>query len=267
MNNSLVNESPDLSDLPPPSAARRFSHSLEGALGAVDLGGLLADYGKYNELFWRDAMVPAELVASCTREAEALRPRVVRKRVPGYKKSGSVNYFDIVDAAPNIVALYNDPALIALLSAVSGARLLPCPDDDPHAAALYYYSEAGDGIGFHYDSSHYAGDRYTVLLGLVNRTTHAELVCHPYRKINGPEVELRIATHPGTFVFFNGGNIYHSVSPIVEDEERIVLTLEYVTDQYMNPARRFISNLKDAMTYFGFKGILGRAKKKAPEST
>ena len=244
-----------------PAAARPLS--VEAALRGIDAAGISADYGHYNELFWREGMLPPEVVAKCTAEAQQLRSRVVRKRVPGYKKSGSVNYFDLQESAPNIIALYNDPALIAFLSQIAGAQLLPCPPEDPHSAALYYYTEPGDGIGFHYDSSHYAGDRYTVLLGLVNRTKQAQLICHPYRKLKGPELELKIATEPGTFVFFNGGNIYHSVSQVGEDEERIVLTLEYVTNPYMNPVRRFISDMKDALTYFGFKGIVQRARSRS----
>jgi len=93
-----------------------------------------------------------------------------------------------------------------------------CPTDDPHAYGLYYYTEPGDRIGFHYDTSHYAGSRYTVLVGLVNRSK-AALVCQPYKKTNGSDMELRIATEPGTLVFFNGNNIYHSVSAVGEGEE------------------------------------------------
>jgi hypothetical protein len=215
------------------------------------------DYGHHNELFWRDDFLPRDVIATCAREAEALKSRIIRKHVPGYKKSGSVCFFDIVEAAPTIHALYEDPALIELLSSIAGATLLPCPSDDPHACALYYYTEPGDGIGFHYDTSHYDGDRYTVLVGLVNQSDEAKLVCQPYRKMNGPDLELRIATRPGTFVFFNGGNIYHSVTPIGRNQERVVLTLEYVTNPSMAPLRRFVSRMKDAMTYFGFRRTWG----------
>ena len=40
-----------------------------------------------------------------------------------------------------------------------------CPDEDPHACALYFYTEAGDHMGYHYDTSYYTGARYTVLFG------------------------------------------------------------------------------------------------------
>jgi hypothetical protein len=34
-------------------------------------------------------------------------------------------------------------------------NLLECPPEDPHSHALYYYTEPGDHIGYHYDSSFY----------------------------------------------------------------------------------------------------------------
>jgi hypothetical protein len=36
---------------------------------------------------------------------------------------------------------------------------------------------------------------------------------------------------------------------------RVSLTFEYVTDARMRPWRRFISNMKDAVAYFGFRQV------------
>jgi hypothetical protein len=38
----------------------------------------------------------------------------------------------------------------------------------------------------------------------------------------------------------------------------VSLTLEYVTDPGMTPAKRFISNMKDAVAYFGFRSVFRR---------
>jgi hypothetical protein len=40
-----------------------------------------------------------------------------------------------------------------------------------------------------------------------------------------------------------------------EGEERIVLSMEYVTNQEMGPFKRFISNMKDAIAYFGVSAL------------
>ena len=133
-----------------------------------------------------------------------------------------------------------------------GAPLLVCPEDDPHACALYYYTEPGDHIGYHYDTSYYKGARYTVLLGLVDRSPSCQLVCQLYKDDPARETrEIRLSTEPGTLVVFNGDKLWHAVTPLAAGEERIVLTLEYVTDPNMGRFQRLFSNLKDAFAYFG----------------
>jgi hypothetical protein len=134
---------------------------------------------------------------------------------------------------------------------------MPCPDRDLHACALYFYTEPGDHIGFHYDTSYYQGARYTVLLGLVQRSEHCRLVCQLYKDdpTRSPQ-EVRLATPPGALVIFNGDKLWHAVTPLGDGEERIVLTMEYVTNPAMGPLRRFISNMKDAIAYFGVSTVL-----------
>ena len=70
--------------------------------------------------------------------------------------------------------------------------------------------------------------------------------------------ELALATEPGTFIFFNGDKLHHAVSPIAVGEERIVLTLQYVTNPGMSFAHRWFSNMKDAVGYFGWSALFRR---------
>ena len=144
-------------------------------------------------------------------EVEQLRSHVHRNYLPRHKKGGSVSYYTLVEQAPAVLALYRSPAFIDFLSQLLGTRVIPCPDDDPHACALYFYTEPGDHIGFHYDTSFYKGARYTVLLGLVQRSEHCRLVCHldtgdPTREPR----EVHLDTAPGSLVIFNGDRLWHA---------------------------------------------------------
>ena len=69
-----------------------------------------------------------------------------------------------------------------------------------------------------------------------------------------------MATNPGTMVFFNGDKLYHAVTPLGPGEERIVLTMQYVTNQSMGPFKRLFSNMKDAVAYFGLRSLIRGAK-------
>lgn len=193
-------------------------------------------------------------------EANAMRARINRNFVPMVKKGGSVSAFDIRKMAPAVWSLYTSPALISWLSAVTGEQLLTCPDNDPHACALYYYTQAGDYISWHFDTSFYRGKRFTVLIGLVQQSK-CELVAQLYKRdpARTPE-EVHVATHPGTLVVFDGDRVWHCVTPSQEGDDRIVLSLEYVTDRRMGFFPRIVSTVKDAVAYFGIRGLLRGAR-------
>lgn len=72
-------------------------------------------------------------------------------------------------------------------------------------------------------------------------------------------------------VIFNGNKLWHGIAPLEAGAERIVLTMEYVTNPEMSPFHRFVSNMKDAIAYFGFsavlRGALSRRREAFPEHT
>jgi hypothetical protein len=126
------------------------------------------------------------------------------------------NEFIYLERAPTILALYRAPAFIEFLRVVTGESLQPCPESDPHSCALCFYTEPGDHIGFHADTSSYRSTRYTVLLGLIERS------------------QSRL------------------VSQLFKDDPRrrplVEFQLAYVTDPSTSPIKRFVSNLG-----FGFR--------------
>ena len=235
---------------------------VDAAIKNLDFDAISRTYQKQNEFLLVEQFLDEKAVAPLVAEANQMRSEINRNYIPKHKKGGSVSYFALANKAPAILSLYRAPAFIELLSRLSGVRLLLCPDDDPHACALYFYTEPGDHIGFHYDTSYYKGARYTVLIGLLEQSS-SRLVCQlykgdPTRKLQ----ELSVATTPGTLVFFNGDKLYHSVTPLGLGEERIVLTMQYVTNQNMGPFKRLFSNLKDAFAYFGLRSLIPGAKAK-----
>jgi anaerobic selenocysteine-containing dehydrogenase len=157
---------------------------------------------------------------------------------------------------PALTGAYAHPAGGALLASSSAFGLSNAADEDPHACALYFYTEPGDHMGYHYDTSYYRGARYTVLLGLVQDSS-SRLQCRLHTRQPGrAPVDLAVATEPGALVVFNGDKVYHGVSPAQEGERRVVYTMEYVTSQEMGRVQRLYSNLKDAVAYFGIRALL-----------
>jgi hypothetical protein len=235
------------------------AETVQQALAGLDLAAVRQSYRDQNEFVYLERWLPAGLIARMLSEVERVRPAVNRNYIPRHKKGGSVSFYTLLEQAPTIVALYRAPAFIEFLANLTGQRLQPCPEADPHSCALYFYTEPGDHIGFHFDTSYYRGARYTVLLGLIEQSS-SRLVCQLFKKDPGRQpVELQLATHPGTLIVFNGDKLWHAVTPLQSGEERVSLTLEYVTDPSMHPAKRLFSNLKDAFAYFGFRTVFRRA--------
>jgi len=234
---------------------------VERALAGLDFEHVKKTYWEQNEFVCLERWLPASIVERMVAEVERVRPAIHRNYIPRHKKGGSVSYYTLVEQAPTILALYRAPAFIRFLASLTGRPLQPCPESDPHACALYFYTEPGDHIGFHFDTSYYKGARYTVLVGLVERSS-SRLVCQLYKNVPGRAVEERaLTTHPGTVILFNGDKLWHSITPLGENEERVSLTLEYVTDPSMHPLKRFVSNMKDAIAYFGFRRVFLDSRK------
>jgi len=191
-----------------------------------------------NEFVVLDRFFTRPAVDQFLREVDLLTPGVSRNDVSGHKKEGSVNFYALLSQAPAILSLYRSPALLTFLSRLVDTPLMLCPEHDPHSCALYYYTEPGDHIGFHFDRSYYKGRHYTVLVSLVERSEHCRLVARVRKRGKTEEIrETRIPMGPGTVVLFNGDKLWHAVTPLGKSEERIILTLQYVTSQEIGHSR------------------------------
>lgn len=237
---------------------------LNRTLAGVDLTQSSRTYWEQNECLILDRFVPKKIVWPCLTEVELLRKNIFRNYVPGHKQGGSVSYYAIRNEfheSSAIVSLYRSPALRRFLSQIVKEELLLCPESDPHSCALYYYTQPGDHIGFHYDTSYYKGKRYTVLMGLIERSEQCRLVAHMQTPGTKDDVnEQSVPLDPGSLVIFNGDKLWHAVTPLGFREERIVLTLQYVTNQEMGALHRAFSNMKDVFGYFGPAALIHRSR-------
>jgi hypothetical protein len=240
------------------STVHAIDQQLTETLQALKVEDMTRQYWEQGEFLVLEHLMPGPIVQDFMLEVERVRPQINRNFIPGHKKGGSVSFYLLQESAPAILAFYHHQGWINLLSQIAGVPLLLCPEEDPHSCALYFYTEPGDHIGYHYDTSYYKGQRFTVLLGLRDQSS-SRLVCRLHTKEPGREVkELSLRTDPGTYIFFNGDKLHHGVTPLAVGEERIVLTLQYVTNPSMSMALRWFSNMKDAVGYFGWSALFRR---------
>jgi hypothetical protein len=238
----------------PPNADEAMTLRL-AALSTEPLQGEFAAQGKF--LYLREFLA-ADVTAQLVSAVAAVKSSVNRNYLPGHKQGGAASRHTIDRLAPFVGDLYRSPALIDWLGELAGERLQLSPPGDPHAYALYFYTRPGDHIGWHYDTSYYAGRRYTLLIGVVDDST-CRLEYQLHTRNPGRDLvagSLRIP--PGGLVFFDGDKLRHRITPLAAGEMRVSLTFEYVTDPTMRVWRRVISNMKDAVAYFGFRQVFRR---------
>ena len=232
--------------------------ALLSRLDSLDLQSLRGEYAAQGSFLYVDDFLPAELTAQLISAVSAVEGSINRNYLPGHKQGGSVSRHAIDRQAPVIAELYRSAALLHWLEQLTGERLQLSPPDDPHAYALYFYTRPGDHIGWHYDTSYYAGRRYTLLLGLIDDSScRLDYQLHTREKA-APVVSGSLKIAPGGLVVFNGDALRHRITPSLPGETRVSLTFEFVTDPRMHPWWRLISNMKDAFAYFGFRQVFHR---------
>jgi hypothetical protein len=228
---------------------------MEARVGNLDTHSLRSEFVRQGAFLYLPDFLTPEVTAQLVSAVAAVEPAINRNYLPGHKQGGSVSRHTVDQLAPFIGELYRSPVLISVLEKLAGERLQLSPPDDPHAYALYFYTRPGDHIGWHYDTSYYAGRRYTLLLGVLDQSScRLDYELHT-REAGVPVVPGSLQIPPGGLVFFDGDKLRHRITPLGENEKRVSLTFEYVTDQSMHPWWRLISNLKDAVAYFGLRQV------------
>jgi alkylated DNA repair dioxygenase AlkB len=241
-----------------PRVAAAPLSALEGVLQDLDQEALRREFSSQGAFLYVKHFLPAELTDALVAAVAAVQSAVNRNYLPGHKQGGSVSRHTLDELAPAIAELYRSPALMRFLEVLAGERLQASPADDPHAYALYFYTRPGDHIGWHYDTSYYAGRRYTLLLGVIDRSScRLDYQLHT-REAGVAVVDGSVRIPPGGLVFFDGDKLRHRITPLGKDEMRVSLTFEYVTDPKMHAGWRLISNMKDAVAYFGFRQVFKR---------
>jgi hypothetical protein len=239
---------------PRPEADR----ALSARLSELDAQALRAQYSRDGAFLYVPDFFTGQVTAQLIEAVSAVVPAVNRNYLPGHKQGGSVGRHILDERAPYIADLYRSPALISWLQRLTGEPLGPSPADDAHAYALYFYTRPGDHIGWHYDTSYYAGRRYTLLIGVIDESScRLEYQLHTRDAGVTPE-HGTVQIPPGGLVFFDGDRLRHRITPLGKGERRVSLTFEYLTDPRMQLGWRIISKMKDAVAYFGFRQVFRR---------
>jgi hypothetical protein len=244
----------------------RVDDTMRARLERLDAPALRDEFVRQGAFLNLPQFLPGDITARLIDAAAAVERFVNRNYLPGHKQGGSVSRYTLDEHATAVAELYRSPALMRWLERVAGEPLQVAPPGDPHAYAFYFYTRPGDHIGWHYDTSYYAGRRYTLLLGVIDQSScRLDYELHT-RERGASVVAGSVCIAPGGLVFFDGDRLRHRITPLADGEKRVALTFEYVTDPRMRAGARWISDLKDALAYFGFRQVFRRRVPRGPRS-
>jgi hypothetical protein len=197
--------------------------------------------------------LPPRALAALRAEAESLiAPE--RSYIPTHKKGGTIAYETLIENAPAIVSCYHSRKLMELISRIVGVRVVPTPINDQSSLSLLFYDRPGDHIGWHYDHNFYRGRHFTVLLALDNCGEADGGLSHAVLKARTSGRELEIATAPNTMVVFEGAAVRHKVTPILNGERRLMLSMTYCTNPGANWRQGVSRRMKDT-AFFGLRAL------------
>ena len=226
-----------------------------------NLNKIIEEFHENDEFVFVPNFLTPEMVKLIERESLKLNDFIHRSFIPKHKKGGSVSRDTLFENTSIFREIYESKSLLQAVCKITKENLELCPASDQHGCALYYYDQEGDFIGFHFDTSYYAGKRYTLLIGIVDESS-CYLEYELFHKKDGVKIKKnRIKISPGSLALFNGDKLRHRITPAKKDDLRVVLTLEFVSDSSMNPFLKFVSNMKDSIAYFGFKNVFKSAGK------
>ena len=160
-------------------------------------------------------------------------------------KSGStIGTKIILREFPEFINYYQNQ-LCKKISNIINIKLKHTPLKYNTSCCILIYEKEGDWINWHYDYNYYNGRFFTVLIPLTNKLT-----CTKFQyRINNNIEKINLVDEA---IIFEGDFLYHNASKICKNEKRIILSLQYCTDDTISELNKYRIKIKD----IAFDGLI-----------
>ena len=151
----------------------------------------------------------------------------------------------ILENIPDIEEQYRLYA--SIVSQYIGENVKILPKDTKNRMTLVVYEKEGDHIDWHFDTNHYDGRYFNLLIPITLESTCGN---YQYRNVYGVDTDVEIFKGQG--ILFEGDKVFHRGKMLCKDQFRVILSLTYVTNDYMNHWNYTMHKMKE----FGIYGTL-----------
>ena len=150
----------------------------------------------------------------------------VRIEIPK-KHQKNISYNTLKENIPEIEDWYN--SLPSIVSPYISDSLQVAPEDVKTRMCLVVYEKEGDYIDWHFDSNHYDGRFFTLLIPV-----STELTCGNYVYRDHEEKEQVLEVEKSQAILFEGDKVFHRGKALCANQRRVILSLTFVTSQNMD---------------------------------
>lgn len=169
-----------------------------------------------------------------------------------FRKAAGINFFKLhQEGHEGLLEVYYSNKVLSKLSDIIGKPIQRISLADPNACSLLMYTNKGDHIDWHIDYSSYYGDRYVVLLTLVNENeTKTGLSNNTFEYIyKGKKYKLKMQEN--SLIIFKGSEIFHQSTSVNQNERRILLSMVYcdICQEKKNVFNQIYEKTKNFIVY------------------
>lgn len=165
-----------------------------------------------------------------------------RVNIYNWKAGKTVSTRQLLDTDPKIIEWYK--SFGNKISKIVNEQVMITPLNLPTSCALLIYDEENDFINWHNDINYFDGRFFTVLLPITRVNTCTKYL---YRDHNSDIKEIH--QNEGNIIF-EGSKVFHMASKLCKNESRMVLSLQYTTNDNINFINKCLMSIKD-LTYIG----------------
>lgn len=147
-----------------------------------------------------------------------------------YQRKGSgIGFHSLANLTDlnGFVELYLSYEITEELSKILGKSINRPPLSDNNACSILAYTKPGDFIDWHIDDSTLHGDRYVVLISLINNNKESECCSENEFMYKIKEEVNKIKLKPNCLMIFKGDEIPHKSTAIGDLEKRILLSMTF----------------------------------------
>ncbi len=169
-----------------------------------------------------------------------------------FRKGNGVSFYNLHRYYNGFIEFYHSNELKVFLQKIFKKIINRPSMNDKSCCSLLIYSKKGDYIDWHYDYSSYYGDRYTILLTLINENSKKTgLSSNTFVYIDNNGVKKEIKCKPNSAIIFQGSKVFHKSTPIDNGEKRILLSMTFcdICQQKTNIFNSTYDRVKDFVVY------------------